>query len=209
MAEARALGLAECVRGMPHASLHQRAACQADEPRIPAVLLTLRVAKWRSQVAVATRQLPPDGGAGSTQHSASASSLARRPVGRAILLAAHERTVLGIVVQPREWFPSNATILRAKHALGRVCPRTRRRARFRDRALARSNDDAGGERDDCPSGGFGQNRHIAMENAPNFGVVGSGVLELADVNGDGLADLVGTKGKIRIELGCTTVEIPK
>ncbi len=48
-----------------------------------------------------------------------------------------------------------------------------------------------------------------MENAPNFGVVGSGVLELADVNGDGLADLVGTKGKIRIELGCTTVEIPK
>ncbi len=47
-----------------------------------------------------------------------------------------------------------------------------------------------GERDDCPGGGFGQNRHVTMENAPNFGVVASGNLELADVNGDGLSDLV-------------------
>ncbi len=47
-----------------------------------------------------------------------------------------------------------------------------------------------GERDDCNAGSFGQDRHLQMENAPSFGTTAPGGLQLADVNGDGLADLV-------------------
>lgn len=47
-----------------------------------------------------------------------------------------------------------------------------------------------GIRNNCPSGTFGQDRHIAMTSSPNFGVVGDGKLLLDDVNGDGLSDLV-------------------
>ncbi len=47
-----------------------------------------------------------------------------------------------------------------------------------------------GERDDCPSGTYGQDRHIAMTQSPNYGIVGEGKLLLDDVNGDGLSDLV-------------------
>lgn len=47
-----------------------------------------------------------------------------------------------------------------------------------------------GDRDACKGGNFGQDRHVAMQNAPNFGVAQPGTLELADVNGDGLTDLV-------------------
>jgi RHS repeat-associated protein len=47
-----------------------------------------------------------------------------------------------------------------------------------------------GERDDCLAGTFGQDRHIAVANAPAFGTAINGGLELADINADGLADLV-------------------
>ncbi len=47
-----------------------------------------------------------------------------------------------------------------------------------------------GERNACPSATFGQNQHIQMHNAPRFGTTQAGSLHLADVNGDGLADLI-------------------
>lgn len=47
-----------------------------------------------------------------------------------------------------------------------------------------------GERDDCAGGSFAQSRHVAMDNAPYLGVVQPGTLQFADVNGDGLADMV-------------------
>ncbi|MBN2193486.1 MAG: hypothetical protein JW751_11785, partial [Polyangiaceae bacterium] len=47
-----------------------------------------------------------------------------------------------------------------------------------------------GDRADCPGSSFGQDRHLEMANAPAFGFVAPGSLQLADVNGDGLADLV-------------------
>jgi RHS repeat-associated protein len=43
--------------------------------------------------------------------------------------------------------------------------------------------------DDCPAGGFGQDRHIAMASSPQF-FAPNGPPRLEDVNGDGLADLV-------------------
>lgn len=50
-----------------------------------------------------------------------------------------------------------------------------------------------GERDDCAAGSFTQDRDVAMANPPNLGVVDPGALELADVNGDGLADMIETR----------------
>ena len=47
-----------------------------------------------------------------------------------------------------------------------------------------------GKRSDCPSGSFGDNRHIAMAKSPNYQVVQGDSLLVDDVNGDGLADLV-------------------
>jgi len=47
-----------------------------------------------------------------------------------------------------------------------------------------------GRSDDCPSGTFAQNRQVAMETSPRFGVVQGTSLLFEDVNGDGLADLV-------------------
>jgi RHS repeat-associated protein len=46
-----------------------------------------------------------------------------------------------------------------------------------------------GARDDC-SDGFAVDRHIAMLNAPTFGVSDPGTLLLNDVNADGLSDIV-------------------
>ncbi len=47
-----------------------------------------------------------------------------------------------------------------------------------------------GKRSDCPSGSFGDSRHIAMAKSPNYQVVQGDSLLVDDVNGDGLADLV-------------------
>jgi RHS repeat-associated protein len=47
-----------------------------------------------------------------------------------------------------------------------------------------------GDRDDCQAGSFGQDRHITIDNPPQFGTAITGGLELGDVTGDGLADLV-------------------
>jgi RHS repeat-associated protein len=47
-----------------------------------------------------------------------------------------------------------------------------------------------GARDDCDAGTFGQDRHVTISNAPQFGTTLAGGLELGDVNGDGLADVV-------------------
>jgi len=47
-----------------------------------------------------------------------------------------------------------------------------------------------GERDACKAGTLGQSQHIEMANAPHYGTAEPGTLELADVNGDGLADVV-------------------
>ena len=47
-----------------------------------------------------------------------------------------------------------------------------------------------GDKSNCQGGSFGQGRHVAMQNPPNFQVAKQGTLELADVNADGLADLV-------------------
>ncbi len=47
-----------------------------------------------------------------------------------------------------------------------------------------------GDRHTCRGGGFGADRHIAMINAPNLGVVAPGRMLLADVNGDGFSDVL-------------------
>jgi len=47
-----------------------------------------------------------------------------------------------------------------------------------------------GSRDDCPSGVVQDERQVLMGNSPDFGTVGSGGVQLADVNGDGLSDVV-------------------
>jgi RHS repeat-associated protein len=48
-----------------------------------------------------------------------------------------------------------------------------------------------GDRDACAAGSFGQDQHVQMVNAPTFGSVDAAPdLQLADVNADGLADLV-------------------
>jgi RHS repeat-associated protein len=47
-----------------------------------------------------------------------------------------------------------------------------------------------GDRSDCHAGSFADSRHVAMANAPQFGVAQPGSVDLADVNGDGLADLI-------------------
>jgi RHS repeat-associated protein len=47
-----------------------------------------------------------------------------------------------------------------------------------------------GSTGDCVAGTFGQDQDVAVENPPAFGTALSGGLELGDVNGDGLADLV-------------------
>ena len=46
-----------------------------------------------------------------------------------------------------------------------------------------------GALDDCPSGSFGQGRHVVMAGSPQFSAA-NGPPRLEDVNGDGLADLV-------------------
>ena len=47
-----------------------------------------------------------------------------------------------------------------------------------------------GERDDCPGGSFGTNRHISMVASPQYSDISSSTVKLGDVNGDGLDDLV-------------------
>lgn len=47
-----------------------------------------------------------------------------------------------------------------------------------------------GSRSDCAAGEFASDNFIAMENAPAFGSTAGGPLMLADVNADGLSDLV-------------------
>ena len=47
-----------------------------------------------------------------------------------------------------------------------------------------------GKRDDCPSGTFGQDRHIPMTQSPYYSDIQETTLRLDDVNGDGLTDLV-------------------
>ncbi|MDH5676854.1 MAG: M15 family metallopeptidase [Myxococcales bacterium] len=52
-----------------------------------------------------------------------------------------------------------------------------------------------GDRDDCLGGDFATDRHLTLENAPYFGTADAGSLLLADVNGDGLSDLVEVRNK--------------
>src|SRR5690606_2713824 len=47
-----------------------------------------------------------------------------------------------------------------------------------------------GRRDDCPGGGFGQDRYLAMNDSPHYSDIQGTTLRLDDVNGDGLTDLV-------------------
>ncbi len=47
-----------------------------------------------------------------------------------------------------------------------------------------------GKRDDCPAGGLGANRHIAMTSSPQYSDIQGTSLRLDDINGDGLTDLV-------------------
>jgi len=47
-----------------------------------------------------------------------------------------------------------------------------------------------GERDDCEGGTFATNRHVEMAASPQYSDVSTTTVRLADVNGDGLDDLV-------------------
>jgi RHS repeat-associated protein len=47
-----------------------------------------------------------------------------------------------------------------------------------------------GARQGCAAGELAQNRHIEMLSAPQFSVTRPGALQMADVNGDGLSDMV-------------------
>lgn len=47
-----------------------------------------------------------------------------------------------------------------------------------------------GDRSACKAGQFGKEQHVSMLQAPRYGTTQPGSLQLADVNGDGLADLV-------------------
>ena len=47
-----------------------------------------------------------------------------------------------------------------------------------------------GDKDNCPAGTFGANRHLTMTQAPYYSDIQETSLRLDDVNGDGLTDLV-------------------
>ena len=47
-----------------------------------------------------------------------------------------------------------------------------------------------GNLDDCPGGGFGPDRSVAMEDGPQYADPDGTELRIDDINGDGLDDLV-------------------